>query len=75
MARLNDTEAIAKKPLKEGCLDIRAALESRGTCNPNAGEACVADSIEHRLKSAKPNCGPGSESLKGARMYLDRGEL
>ena len=70
---LNSTKAIAEKLApKSGCQDWRDAVEHYGGADPNAGKACCPSYIGQR-PCKETNA--GVESLPGAVMFLDRGEI
>ena len=72
MARLNDTKAIADKPLQRGCPTYAEEREGWGPASPNAGAACTA---ENSPRSPRYGNNAGPEKLRYATMHLDGGVM
>jgi hypothetical protein len=76
MARLNDTRAVVAIPYREGCLGPLERSEGgrvSSRANPNAGEACTFRREQpEAYDCSRPETSAGSESLRGAVMFLGK---
>lgn len=73
MPRLNDTEAIRFRPLKDNVNMLEAPDSSHARCDPDAGAARTAFWGQRPNGPKNPNA--GSEGLRGAVMKLNGGEV